>query len=480
MTYALRERDEVGVLAALESGEYEAIATSGQSVADELVHLCIELGVFEALECLEVRREREGIPDELLLRTLAVLPFVEALGLSSAAGRLFKDAAILLQLGYEITQVQEGFNGRHNSAGTEDKTHKPCHVEVLRDELARIEPTSLALFRRRCVAELFRRKLVKGRVGAIDGSGLRTHHRLVGLLSVHEGQPLWLSWRVLTGSESEKGKEASVVRSLVEEVLEAGGSEAIEWLLMDALYADGPLLAWLEHGCGIHALVRLPEDRLLYEDAHGLAEHGLTQWQTHTDVRYVSGRKQARQVSVTMADQLTTWDSFAQAAGQYGCRQPSLSAVLIHSVDKADPSQVEDWGLVSTSPWGSAWGAYSLWRRRWLIENSGFRELKEAWHLEQAPWSHSNDDVVAARVCFTLIAYNVAQIAKTAQGRKLTDRGIRRLRHDLTATYGVSPVIVFTEHAFAVFHIEQVMSIAGLAPKHSLRPKPRPSPPALS
>ena len=477
MAYALKRQDQVGVLAALASGEYEAIATSGQSVADELVHLCIELGVFEALKCLEVRREREGIPDELLLRTLAVLPFVEALGLSAAAGHLFQDAAILLQIGYEIAEVQEGFNGRHNSAGTDEKTSRPCHVEVLRDELARIDPTSLAEFGKQCVKELLRRKLVKGTVGGIDGSGLRTHHRVVGLLSVHEGQPLWLSWRVLAGNESEKGKEASVVRSMVEEVLEAGGREAIEWLLMDALYADGPLLAWLEHHCGIHALVRLPEDRLLYEDAQGLAEHGLTKWSTHTDVRYVSGQKQARQVSVTMADQLTSWDGFVEAAKEYGCQDASLSAVLIHSVDKADASRVEDWALVSTRSWGSAWGAYSLWRHRWLIENSGFRELKEAWHLEEAPWSHTNSEVVAARVCFTLVAYNVAQIAKTTQGRKLTDRGIRRLRRDLTATYGVAPVIVFTEGAFAVFHIEQVMAIAGLAPRHSLRPRPRQSPP---
>jgi hypothetical protein len=416
----------------------------------------------------------------LLLRTLAVLPFVEALGLSAAAGQLFKDAAILLRLGYEITQVQAGFNGRHNSSATQEKAARPCHVEVLRDELARIKPESLTEFRRRCVAQLFGRKLVKGKVCAIDGSGLRTHHRVVGLLSVHEERPLWLSWRVLAGSESEKGKEASVVRSMVEEVLEAGGNEAIEWLLMDALYADGPLLAWLEHGCGVHALVRLPEERLLYEDMRGLADHGLTQWQTHTDVRYLRGRKQARQVSVTMADELGSWDSFVEAGRGYGCPQPRLSVVLIHSVDKADEGQVEDWGLVSTSPWHCAWGAYSLWRRRWRIENCGFRELKEAWHLEQAPWSHSNDNVVAARVSFTLVAYNVAQIAKTAQGRSLTDRGIRRLRQELATTHGIAPVIVFTKDAFAVFHIEQIMAVAGLDPRHSLRPKPRPAPTPLS
>jgi hypothetical protein len=38
--------------------------------------LAIEIGVFQALSVIEITREREGIPDDLLLRTLAVPPFM--------------------------------------------------------------------------------------------------------------------------------------------------------------------------------------------------------------------------------------------------------------------------------------------------------------------------------------------------------------------------------------------------------------------
>ncbi|MCZ7567378.1 MAG: hypothetical protein M5U01_02105 [Ardenticatenaceae bacterium] len=55
---------------------------------DELVTLPIEVGVFEALELMKVRREREGIPDDLWLRTRAMLPFVEAVELSASEGWL--------------------------------------------------------------------------------------------------------------------------------------------------------------------------------------------------------------------------------------------------------------------------------------------------------------------------------------------------------------------------------------------------------
>jgi hypothetical protein len=395
--------------------------------------------------------------------------------LSAAAGRLFQDAAILLQLGYEIEHIQAGFNERYRGeAGPEEKA-RPCHPEVLREELSRLEPASLDEFRRYCIREMFKRKLVKSKVCAIDGSGLKKRYRLVGLLMVHEEQCLWLSWRLLEGEASEKGKEANVVRSMVEEVRSLGGEQAIEWLLMDALYADGPLLAWLEYRCGIHAEVRLPEDRVLYEDLQGLARSGMLDWKTHTDVRYVAGHKQVRRVSVAMDNDLTTWDSFRQAAKDCGHPEATLWGCLIRSVDVADPDKQENWALVSTHPFNSGWSGYRQWRKRWHIENVGFRELKEGWHLERAPWSYTDSTVVAARVAFTLLAFNVAQIAKTAQGRRLTDRGIRRLRRELAREYGPAPVVVFTKEAFGVFHIEEIMGAIGLAPAESLR-RPRSHP----
>ena len=75
-----REHDRAKVLACLQEGEYEAIVTTGQSELDVLAHLAAELGIFEAVQMLTVKRERAGIPDELLLRTLAVLPFCGSAG----------------------------------------------------------------------------------------------------------------------------------------------------------------------------------------------------------------------------------------------------------------------------------------------------------------------------------------------------------------------------------------------------------------
>ena len=77
-------------------------------------------------------------------------------------------------------------------------------------------------------------------------------------------RPIIVAWQLLSRPASEKGQEAAVTRSLIEQVLEVAGPQAISLLLADALYADGPLLAWLKYRQGIDALVSLPHHLWLF------------------------------------------------------------------------------------------------------------------------------------------------------------------------------------------------------------------------
>src|SRR5438105_1420531 len=94
-------QDREAVLAALRRGERPDWATTmACGPLDELVALHEELGILKAVDQLEVTRQRSGVPDPLLLRTLAILPFLREPALSSAAGALFREPAVLLQLGW--------------------------------------------------------------------------------------------------------------------------------------------------------------------------------------------------------------------------------------------------------------------------------------------------------------------------------------------------------------------------------------------
>jgi hypothetical protein len=292
----------------------------------------------------------------------------------------------------------------------------------------------------------------------------------VVLLNVQRERILLVNWRLLPGNASEKGAlETSVVLDMVREVQEIRGSDAISWLLMDALYADGPLLATLKHHHHIDSLVRVPEKREIYMDMTQIVAAEKSRWQTHSDVRYVSGHKQLRQVSVAAVEDLTTWDSYLGTAQELGMQSPTLWGCLIYDRVAGSLQDSETWALVSTAPFSTGWQGYTFWRARWLVENSGFRELKEGWRLERARWGRCTA-LVTARVNLTCAAFNVATIAKTKAGQRMLSLGIRGLRRELGEEYGILPVVVYAQRCYGVFHIEEIMAALGLPPAESLRP----------
>ena len=202
-----------------------------------------------------MQRTRAGVPDELLLRTLATLPFVEQASLSGASEVLFREPAILLQLGWAPVQIRSGSNGRHRHPDGRQAESLPCHPDTLRDALRRVGEAAWLRAQVAGMQALYQRQLVRGKVYAVDGSGLGEDVRLVALVCVSATRPIIVAWRLLSGPASEKGQEAAVTRSLIEQVLEGAGPQAISLLLADALYADGPLLAWLKYRKGIDAQV---------------------------------------------------------------------------------------------------------------------------------------------------------------------------------------------------------------------------------
>src|SRR5512135_2933016 len=130
--------DKAAVAEALRRGERPDLATTMASgPLDELVALHQELGIFAILDELEVQRARAGVPDELL-HTLATLPFVEQASLSGASEVLFREPAVLLQLGWAPVQIRQGSNGRYRHPQGRQAESLPCHPDTLRDALRRV------------------------------------------------------------------------------------------------------------------------------------------------------------------------------------------------------------------------------------------------------------------------------------------------------------------------------------------------------
>ncbi len=441
---------------------------------DELVALHEELGIFAILDEVEAQRKRAGVPDELLLRTLATLPFVEQASLSGAAEVLFREPAVLLQLGWAPVQIRSGSNGRHRHPQGRQEESLPCHPDTLRDALRRVGESAWLQAQAAGVQSLYQRQLVRGKVYAVDGSGLGDDFRLVALVCVSATRPVIVAWRLLSGQASEKGQEAAVTHALIEQVLQVAGPQAISLLLADALYADGPRFSWLKYGKGIDALVSLPEDRLLYQDLQGLADGQLIDWTSHRYVRTIEGHKQMREVEVTAAGELTSWDGFLQAAAGYGVADASLWACLIHDVTTQEAAAEPPRALVSTRKFADGFAALQAFRPRWHIEDDTYRELKEGWGLEQQRWGR---DAAAAlgRTTLTCLAFNTAQVYRLQAGERLASVAIRRLRRLRQRELGNAPAVIYLAGCYGVFALEELLGLLGAPARESLLPAVRKS-----
>src|SRR2546430_1198383 len=174
-------RDKEAVAAALQRGERPDLATTMASgPLDELVALHEELGILRIVEQIEPQRKRAGVPDDLLLRTLATLPFVEQASLSGAAEVLFREPAVLLQLGWAPVQIRSGSNGRHRHPEGRQEESLPCHPDTLRDALRRVGESAWLRAQAAGVKALYERQFVRGKVYAVDGSGFGNSFFLVG------------------------------------------------------------------------------------------------------------------------------------------------------------------------------------------------------------------------------------------------------------------------------------------------------------
>jgi hypothetical protein len=214
---------------------------------------------------------------------------------------------------------------------------------------------------------------------------------------------------------------------------------------------------------------RLPEDRLLYQDLQGLAQGQHIDWTHHRYLRTIQGHKQVREVEVTAAGELTSWDSFTEKAASYSVPDASLWACLIRDVTTQETAAEAPRALVSTRRFADGFAALQAFRPRWHIEDDTYRELKEGWGLEQQRWGR---DVAAAlgRTTLTCLAFNTAQVYRLQAGERLAAMAIRRLRRHRQRELGSAPAVLYIAGCYGVFSLEELLDVLGSAPRESLLP----------
>src|SRR5436305_13170073 len=188
-------------------------------------------GLFDLLPLLAPAGRAGDVPEERLLRELAVLPLLEIPNVHQTGRLLLQDPAVLRFLGVTVEQITAGFPHR----GPEGQA-RPHHRDLLYNLLGALRAEDLETFRCAWVRRFAGDRHARSGVWAVDGTGLHPRHKLLLALALSDGEEMVGNWRVLPGNA---GSELPAGREVVDELLGGLPKGQMPLLLVDGMYVDG-------------------------------------------------------------------------------------------------------------------------------------------------------------------------------------------------------------------------------------------------
>lgn len=167
------DENQTRVREALLDGYVNEVVMCQATALDELAAAMHAFGYWDQLEEIEIELEKDGddVPNDLLLRELAVMPLLRIPNPHQAPTYLFQDPGVMRFLGFTVAQMREGFNDKgRRGAGPRMRPH---HRDTLYNALKAVNVESIAAFRSAHTAAFAHHDVLGGGVFAVDRTGLR-------------------------------------------------------------------------------------------------------------------------------------------------------------------------------------------------------------------------------------------------------------------------------------------------------------------
>ena len=102
------------------------------------------------------------------------------------------------------------------------------------------------------------------------------------------------------------------------------------------------------------------------------------------------------------------------------------------------------------------------------IENQGFRELRQGYHLLKYP--QRTGPAVRAHMVLTRVIYSLVNAYKSQRGQRLAHLGIRRWREKQMGQ-SIHKMIVYYEGIYGIVDVEELFYLIDMTPKELYRLK---------
>lgn len=397
-SWTIVRHDQEAVLAALHRGECDGILPAASEFMDGFAGFLDEQGVLGLLDEFPDHRQRRSIAAAFFCTTLLHKALFRIDSLSRVGSVLFQSPDVLRKLGFNVRQINDGFyvNG----------SQRPFNVEALADHCAAVTPRELLAHQLRVSRHLLQQhpELLTEGVAMIDSITVSVapgHYGRAGmqfkvcvLALWHDGQLYPMLWHF---TKRGKGEDSDLTQAkrLVKYARWVWGKQAIKRLVVDRGFIDGSWLSSLAAE-GVHLVIGLKSDMLIYQDMVGLSRLPDTVWRP-THPPKLNGQPQPTRTVCAM-EELHTWEA---------CTIPLHGCVLR---DQYPDGQVKYQGIVTSDPALVGDQVHKALRERWQIEEA-FMALTRYWHLEH--FGSCRPNVAAAQVHFTLMAYCLLNLYQT-------------------------------------------------------------------
>lgn len=266
--------------------------------------------------------------------------------------------------------------------------------------------------------------------------------------------------------------DCAMTKEVVEQAIANLGDHArIVSLALDRGFLDGALLWWL-HTTGITFYMPAKSNLDVYRDALSLTDAGVRQ--TREKTRAV-GRGKDRK---TVTDR---WDVAGieglTSAGFYGERgsgshehnrdfvpNPINAVVVLHDPYRENNPNAKTLVILTNGPVQKPLVVYDAYDARSEIENSLFREAKQAWFIErpakntaQAFRAHCYLTLITMALTTAFLAWMIAQEKREHRGE---ETGIRIFRQEVRVE-NCNKLIVFDQDRYAIFEAYELVILLG-------------------
>jgi hypothetical protein len=513
LTWCIAQRDQAGIAKDLADGKdiSEVYGLGEAGLFDEFFYFLDQFGIMDLFLGLDPHHTRRTsnvtFPAVILIYVMRIVAGLAFFWHIHPV--ILRSQPLMRIVGFNGTQIRQGTSQRGKKysplpppdQSSENGIRGPVCPDSIATYIQAISAHALERLFNRVISILAAKSFFPKRIDALlDSSEIQStelcegcgkvrkekapmlRHRKGRIRKVVEtvfGFKLWVLWDptsrlpLAIRFDRIECSDLDFAREVVTQAVSNLGSHAtLASLAIDRGFIDGPFLWWLAHSMGIIFYIPAKTNMNVYKDALSLVESGIPQ---------IKEKKRTIGAGKNKTTVMDRWHVVGieglTSAGFYGDKgsgshenradftpNPINAVVVIDDPYKANNPHTDTLVILTNAPVQKPLKVYNGYDARSEIENSVFREAKQAWFIQRPP--RNTASAFRAHVYLTLItmalttAFQAWMDQQDRLDKKGNETGIRKFRQKVKQENG-NKLIIFDEGRYAIFDTYEVFILCG-------------------